>query len=159
MELKTADELLRTLRTHDLLRPEQLAALPDTCTDARDLARELHRRNWLTRFQLAMVLHGRADQLTLGQYRLLDRLGAGGMGEVYKATQQRLQRVVALKVVKPELLKNPNVARRFRREVQAAGKLSHLNIVQVFDAESAGEVHFLVEAHIMGAFVLGHMPA
>ena len=90
MPVETSDALLDALRAAQLLTPRQLAEITagkaaPRPADAREFARELHRRGWLTRFQLAMVAHGRAGELTLGPYRLLDRLGAGGMGEVFKA--------------------------------------------------------------------------
>src|SRR5947209_2222437 len=70
-----------------------------TETDAKGLAGELIRRGWLNPFQANRVLQGRGDSLMLGHYVLLDRLGQGGMGEVFKARHALMDRVVALKVI------------------------------------------------------------
>src|SRR5262249_3314334 len=97
--------------------------------DARAIARELVRRQSLTRYQAARLLHGKGQGLVLGPYVLLDELGQGGMGVVFKARHRGLQRIVALKVLRPESTQNEAALKRFRREVQAAAKLNHPNIV------------------------------
>ncbi len=101
------------------------------------------RRGLLTPFQANEIHQGRAARLVLGQYLLLDRLGAGGMGEVFQARHRVLDRPVALKVIRPEFVNHPDAVERFRRECRAAGLLSHPNIVTVHDAHQAGDVHFL----------------
>jgi len=70
----------------------------------------------------------------LGAYRLTEKLGAGGMGTVFRATQGTLERGVALKVLPPELARNPEYIQRFLREARAAAVLRHPNVVQVYDA-------------------------
>ena len=72
------------------------------------------------------------------RYRVLTVLGAGGMGTVYKAEHQLMERPVALKVIRRELTQDPAAVERFRREVRAAGQLKHPNIVHAYDAEQAG---------------------
>jgi formylglycine-generating enzyme required for sulfatase activity/tRNA A-37 threonylcarbamoyl transferase component Bud32 len=86
-----------------------------------------------------------------GRYRLLEKLGEGGMGAVYKARDARLGRVVALKVIRRELLAHPDAARRFLREVRAAAQLSHPNVVHALDAGEAGGTHFLALEFVEGA--------
>jgi regulation of enolase protein 1 (concanavalin A-like superfamily) len=76
-------------------------------------------------------------------YRIEHRLGRGGMGTVYRATQISLDRAVALKVLSPSLTKDREFVRRFVQEAQSAGKLNHPNVVQVHDVGHAGEVYFL----------------
>src|SRR5262249_2205964 len=78
------------------------------------------------------------------RYRILELLGAGGMGAVYKAEHRLMERTVALKVISRALTDRPAVVERFRREVKAAARLSHPNIVTAHDAEQAGDTHFLV---------------
>ena len=84
------------------------------------------------------------------RYLLLERLGSGGMGVVYKARHRLMDRLVALKVVRSELVDRPAMVSRFEREVRAAARLSHPNIVQAFDAETCGPLHFLVMEYVSG---------
>lgn len=84
------------------------------------------------------------------RYHTVELLGRGGMGDVYKAEHRLMNRMVALKVIKQELLAKPDVVERFRREVQAAAQLSHPNIVTAYDAEQAGDAHFLVMEYVDG---------
>jgi hypothetical protein len=79
---------------------------------------------------------------TLGGYEILERIGRGGMGTVYKARQTSLNRVVALKILSPKVSKDPAFVQRFKAEAQAAGKLNHPNIVQVYDVGSDRDLHF-----------------
>jgi len=85
----------------------------------------------------AHVLHGLRHDLhqarKLGQYQLGDKLGEGGMGEVYLAEHQLLKRPCALKLIKPDVNTNPIALARFEREVQAAAMLSHPNTIEIFD--------------------------
>ncbi len=84
------------------------------------------------------------------RYRLQQRLGAGGMGEVYKAEHRMLRKPVALKVINKQLTASPDIVARFRREMRAVALLSHPNVVQAHDAEQAGELNFLVMEFIEG---------
>jgi hypothetical protein len=84
------------------------------------------------------------------RYRVECLLGAGGMGAVYRAYHRHMQRPVALKVINPALLTRPAVVERFTREVLAAARLSHPNIVIAFDADQAGGTHFLVMEFVEG---------
>ncbi len=85
------------------------------------------------------------------RYEVHGLIAHGGMGAVYLAKHLSLDRDVALKVIRPELLARADVADRFRREAKAAARLNHPNIVAVFDAETAGQHHFLVMEYIAGA--------
>ncbi len=85
------------------------------------------------------------------RYRIVTALGTGGMGTVYQAEHRLMDRPVALKVIRGELLGNPALVERFRREVRSAARLdSHPNIVAAYDAEQAGETHMLVMEFIEG---------
>jgi serine/threonine protein kinase len=84
------------------------------------------------------------------RYRVLELIGAGGMGTVYKAEHRLMRRPVALKVVHRHLLNRPDAAERFRREVHAAAQLAHPNIVLAHDAEQAGAAHFLIMEFVEG---------
>jgi uncharacterized protein (TIGR03067 family) len=84
------------------------------------------------------------------RYRVVELLGVGGMGAVFKAEHRLMGRPVALKVINSELTGKPEVVERFRREVQAAARLDHPNIVRAHDADQAGETHFLVMECVEG---------
>lgn len=87
---------------------------------------------------------------TLNQYRLLAKLGQGGMGEVYKAEHELLRKVVALKVLKQQLTSDSSFVTRFRREMQAVGRLDHPNIVRALDAGEAHGTHYLAMEFVEG---------
>ncbi|MBC8869300.1 MAG: protein kinase [Planctomycetes bacterium] len=93
----------------------------------------------------------------LGQYRLLEPIGKGGMGAVYRALHTRLERTVALKVLSPEQTRDVRAVARFEREVKAIGKFDHANIVRPVDAGTDGEIHYLVmdfvDGHDLGSVV------
>ena len=142
--------LLRELR---LLEPRQLDELTRTAAqfpDPRSLARELVQRDWLTPYQVNQLFQGRGADLRLGPYLLLERLGEGGMGQVYKARHLKLNRLVALKVIRKERLASPEAVRRFYREIELAGKLNHRNIALAYDADQAGETHFFAMEYLEG---------
>jgi serine/threonine protein kinase len=84
------------------------------------------------------------------RYRILRPLGVGGMGVVFQAVHRLMDRVVALKVVHRSLLDRPGSVERFRQEIRAAARLSHQNIVTAYDADQAGDVHFLVMEYVDG---------
>ncbi len=87
---------------------------------------------------------------TLGKYQLQERLGRGGMAEVYKAFHPNLNRFVAIKVMHPHLAEAPDFLGRFQREAQAVAQLHHPHIVQVFDFDVEGEQHYMVMEYIAG---------
>jgi WD40 repeat protein len=86
----------------------------------------------------------------LREYRLLGKLGEGGMGAVYRALHTRLERVVALKVLAPERTADPDAVKRFQREMKAVGKLGHPHIVRATDAGEVDGTHFLVMEYVAG---------
>ncbi len=145
--------LVRVLRSSRLLRAgqlEELASLEQTFHEPRSLARELLQRNWLTAYQANQVFQGRERNLAFGPYVLLERLGEGGMGTVFKARHQLMDRVVALKVIKKEQLANEDAIRRFHREIRAASALQHPNIVMAQHADEVNGTHFLVMEYVEG---------
>src|SRR5580704_17407026 len=86
----------------------------------------------------------------LGPYQIVAQLGAGGMGEVYRAHDTRLGRDVALKILPPELAADPSRKARFDFEARAAGALNHPNLVAVYDIGSEGGVSYIVSELIEG---------
>jgi WD40 repeat protein len=99
---------------------------------------------------LADVTEVPAELLEHPRYRVLALLGHGGMGAVYRAEHRRMERLVALKVIHPGLLRNNLAVERFHQEVRAAALLQHPNIVTAHDADTAGSLHFLVMEHVEG---------
>ena len=88
--------------------------------------------------------------LKLGSYEVLSLLGAGGMGEVYRARDTRLGRVVAIKVLPAERMADENRRRRFVQEARGASALSHPHIVAIYEIESADGIDFIVMEYIAG---------
>ena len=152
----TLDKFVRSLSDCGLMTPEQVEAflqgLPAERQpkDARELAQAMLRYKRLTKFQAQAVYEGKAGRLVMGNYVILDKLGEGGMGQVFKAQHRRMERLVALKVLPAAATKSPESVKRFQREVKAAARLSHPNIVTAYDADEAGGVHFLVMEYVEG---------
>jgi hypothetical protein len=90
------------------------------------------------------------DLRTHPRYRVLGFLGRGGMGTVYRALQINLDRIVALKVLHRQLTDRPGFADRFHGEVKALARLNHPNVVAAYDADRAGDLHFLVMEFVEG---------
>ena len=90
------------------------------------------------------------DLVNHPRYCVLELLGSGGMGTVYKARHRLMDRLVALKILKPQLVNRPAAMKRFCREMQAAARLVHPNIVHAYDAEQVGATHFLVLEYVPG---------
>ncbi|MFC1596576.1 SUMF1/EgtB/PvdO family nonheme iron enzyme [Planctomycetota bacterium] len=120
-------------------------------TSPKELARELIRAGKITKYQAEEVYRGRTKGLVLGNYVILDKIGAGGMGQVFKARHKVMERVVALKVLPPQAVKSAQSVQRFHREVKAAAKLEHPNIVTAHDADESGGIHFLVMQCVDGS--------
>jgi WD40 repeat protein/tRNA A-37 threonylcarbamoyl transferase component Bud32 len=87
---------------------------------------------------------------TVPGFEILEELGRGGMGVVYKARQVQPERLVALKVIRRERLSHPEAVRRFRREAQAAARLAHPNIVAVLAHDTAGDTPYLAFELVSG---------
>jgi serine/threonine protein kinase len=154
MAIASARDFVETLRRGQLLEADQLSelnrTLPSRPGDPLALARELLQRGWLTPYQINQLFQGHAGDLLLGHYILLERLGEGGMGQVFKAREVRLGRIVALKVLRKERINKPEIIQRFHQEIQAAARLSHPNIVHAYDAEQIGDAHVFAMEFVEG---------
>jgi serine/threonine protein kinase len=140
-------EFARNLAASGLFEPGDL--LPGSAAgEGADAARELVAAGKLTGFQADAVLAGRPGDLLMGNYEILDRLGAGGMGTVFKARHRRMKRVVALKLLSREVAEK--FADRFQREVETIARLTHPNIVMAYDADECEAGPFLVMEFVNG---------
>jgi serine/threonine protein kinase len=113
-------------------------------SDCRPLAQMLVKQGKLTPYQAGQLVQGKSKGLILDNYVILDKIGQGGMGMVFKARHRKMDRVVALKVLAPALVKDATKVQRFQREVRAASHLNHPHIVAALDAGQDRGVHFLV---------------
>ena len=136
-----ADEEVRQLHEQQQKNPWR---------DVPSLVEKLVAKGQLTRFQAQSILCGSLDQLAIGNYIVLDRLGHGGMGQVFRARHRRMDRIVAVKVLAPWLTDDAMAVKRFHREVKLAAKLVHPNIALAHDADEADGKHFLVMQYVDG---------
>src|SRR5262245_47671783 len=153
MSIASADALIALLRELSLLTPaaqRELSEAPARFADAAALIRHLVGRGWLTPYQANQLSRGDGRDLVLGHYVLLERLGEGGMGQVFKARHRNLDRLDAVKLIRPEHLADAGAVERFRREARAAARLSHPHIVRVYDAGAHGGRHFLAMEYVAG---------
>src|ERR1700676_58087 len=91
-----------------------------------------------------------SGMLLAGRYEILDRLGGGGMGTVYKARDREVDRVVALKVIRAELANDSDILSRFKQELILARKVTHKNVIRIFDLGRASGIRFITMEYIEG---------
>lgn len=155
MSAVAVDIFLTHLSRSNLLAPEQIEEVRGEVERAagglpsEGVARRLVKRGWLTPWQARMLLAGR-HAFFLGRYKLLDQIGQGGMGAVFKAQHAALGRIVAVKMMAKNLTKDAGAVARFHREIQAAAALNHPHIVIAYDADFAHGTHFLVMEYVDG---------
>jgi len=139
-----------------LMSAEELAAFQEALPperrprDVTGLARELVRADKLTKYQAAAIYQGKTKGLVFGEYTVLDKIGGGEMGKVYKAIHRHMERLVAIKALSAKALAKPDAIKRFHQEAKVAAKLTHNNIVITFDAGERGGVHYLVMEYVDG---------
>ncbi len=150
------DEFIRSLSDCGLMSAEEvqsfLGKLPadKRPATAEHLAREMVDAEKLTKYQAQAIYQRKTAYLVLGNYVLLERIGRGGMGQVFKAKHKKMDRIVALKVLSPTAMKSPGAVKRFLREAKAAAKLAHPNIVTAHDADEDKGMHYLVTEYVDG---------
>jgi serine/threonine protein kinase len=144
---------IAALRKSELLEETEIDSLLESidAETVQQLARELIKRGKLTRYQAGALARGKSKGLILGKYELLDKIGQGGMGIVFRARHRHMGREVAVKILPPSATKSPDALQRFQREVRTAAQLNHENIVIAYDADQDSGVHFLVMEFVDGA--------
>ena len=154
--MSSSDDLLTfvsAIRDNRLLDANELThldTLQSRCSEPKELAQQLLERGSLTRFQTEQLFRGDGEKLVLGQYILLEPLGEGGMGMVYKAKHLRMKRVVALKVIRTDSNTGSFALKRFEQEIEAAAALQHPNIVIAYDANEVDSTLFFVMEYVEG---------
>lgn len=149
-------DLLRVIRKSGILGERQFEDLRakvlagDYPFDAVQLAQRLVREKVLTPYQANRLLKNKPHGMAVGKYIILDRLGSGSMGRVYKANHLLMGRVVALKVIAPEVASNARVVARFQREMKLVGRLDHPNVVRAYDADQIGSALYIVMEYVPG---------
>ncbi len=151
---RTSDAVLALVRRAEIADDDALAGfltqsgtLPPT---ASDTATRLIQAGILTPFQARLILQGKHKGFKLGPYRILNQIGAGGIGIVYLAEHAALRRRVALKVLPVKQARDQSNVDRFYKEARAAATLDHPNIVHAYDVACDKGTHFLVLEYIDG---------
>jgi serine/threonine protein kinase len=150
------DEFVRSLTDTGILPVEEVTSivsnLPEdrTAVDVEKLAKLLVRQEKLTRFQASVIFRRQSRGLRFGDYIVLDKIGSGAMGQVFKAENRRTRERVALKLLRATYTKSERAVARFYREANTAARLKHTNLVSVVDAGERNGLHFLVMELVEG---------
>jgi len=136
---------------HDFLDELPVNRQPQS---ARRLVQEMLREGKVTEFQADTILKGKTKRLIVGNYVIMEKIGQGGMGRVYKARHSRMDRIVALKFLPFKARESLEAVRRFNREIRAAARLIHPNIVTAHDADESEGRYFLAMEYIDGKDLL-----
>ncbi|QGJ69876.1 Serine/threonine protein kinase [Planctomycetales bacterium 10988] len=154
MAISTTEDFFAHLEKTQLLGLDHLARVQATIAERNftrpvEVASEMLRRGWLTQWQARQILEGRT-KFFLGRYKLLEPIGAGGMGEVFKAEKTPLGVIVALKVLSKDLLTSEEAKARFKREALMVVRLHHDHIVSAHDAFWADDSYFIEMEYVPG---------
>ena len=151
------DEFLELVRKSGVVEDKRLQAQLERLRGAgalpakpMELAHLLIREGLLTHFQAEQFLQGKWKRFTIGNYKVLEKLGSGGMGQVYLGEHKIMRRKVAIKVLPTAKAEDPSCLERFHREARAVAALDHPNIVRAYDVGSDDDLHFLVMEYVEG---------
>ncbi len=159
----TVEQFLGLARSTGLLPDADLAAIEAQWPaarrneDANALARELTQQGKLTKYQAAGLYQGKPKGLVVGPFLILDRLGAGGVGTVFKARRRESEQIVALKVLSPTATRSPDAVKRFQREAEMAMRLNHPHIVRSLETGEADGQHYMVMEYVEGTDLSSHV--
>ena len=128
----------------------QTGLIPAQDTVRSGTLSDLVQQGTLSAFQACKIGQGNLLDLIIGNYVLLDKLGSGGMGSVYKAKHRRMRRISAIKILAPELMNSVEGVQRFQREIEVIARLSHPNVVMAYDAGDCNLGHFLIMEFVDG---------
>jgi serine/threonine protein kinase len=154
----STDELLDLVRRSGVLEDKRLDAHLEKLREANALPAEpaklaaaLVRDGLLTNFQCEQLLQGKWRRFHIGKYKVLERLGSGGMGSVFLCEHKFMRRRVAVKVLPTAKALDPSSLERFYREARAVAAVDHPNIVHAYDIDQDENLHFLVMEYVDGA--------
>ncbi|MGL6097975.1 MAG: serine/threonine-protein kinase, partial [Fimbriiglobus sp.] len=118
--------------------------------DPKDLAQYMVRDGVLTSFQAEQLLQGKYKRFFIGKYKVLERIGSGGMGQVFLCEHKLMRRKVAVKVLPAAKAQDPASLERFYREARAVAAVDHPNLVRAYDIDQDENLHFLVMEFVDG---------
>lgn len=153
---RTTDDFLRCLEQSGLTAAKGgrkfLESLPPNQrpVDAKICAAVFANAGQLTPYQARAIYQGKPYGLVVADREVLDLLGKGGMGNVFKARNRHLDRIEAIKIITPKKLDSSEAKKRFAQEARAAARLNHPNVVATYDAGEANGVHFLAMEFVDG---------
>jgi serine/threonine protein kinase len=157
----SVEELFQLIRKSGMIEDQKLTAYVQRRTSGRgladnprDMAEAMIADGLITNFQAEQFLLGKWRGFTIGKYKLLERIGVGGMGQVFLCEHLFMKRRVAIKVLPPAKAEQPAALGRFYREARAAGSLEHPNIVRTHDIDQDGNLHFIVMEYVDGSNLL-----
>ncbi|MGL4422217.1 MAG: protein kinase domain-containing protein, partial [Gemmataceae bacterium] len=153
----TVPDVLRLLKDSRLIPDEKLLPLVASWTGveadslaSEEILRRLLKHGLLTPFQAGQLKAGRWKGFFIGKYKVRDRLGSGGMGQVFLGEHVQLGCKAAIKVLHPKFAERPDAMKRFIREAKAACRLEHPNVVQVLDIATNVSPPYLVMEYVQG---------
>jgi serine/threonine-protein kinase len=150
IDLLTEIQKAGILTDRALAELREQAAKNDFPTDLQGLAQRLISEKILTPFMAKRLIAGRGRELVVSRYVILDRLGKGSMGEVFKAQHILMGRLVALKRIASDITSKDKAVARFQREMRLVGRLDHPNVVRAYDADARGQLLYLVMEYVKG---------
>ncbi|MBL8829828.1 MAG: protein kinase [Planctomycetaceae bacterium] len=154
-DLTRVCRFLEVLAGTRILSAESLAEIEQAWKNRGDddsqlLAKELVQREKLTRYQAAAIYQGKTRGLVLNDYVVIDKLGSGGMGNVFKARHRTDGSAVAIKVMSSASTRSADNVKRFQREAEMAARLNHPNIVRAIESGSADGLSYFVMEFVAG---------
>src|SRR5262245_18737951 len=152
---ETADDYVKILGRSQLVSADRIDSFlssdrqPPPAT-AKEMAARFYKAGLVTNFQNEQLLKGKFRGFSIGKYKVLERIGAGGMGQVFLCEHPHLRRRAAIKVLPVDRASEEALLGRFLREARAAAALDHPHIVRAFDVDQDRGLHFLVMEYVEG---------